>query len=105
MVKNKIPYLLGSMISNFGDGIQQIAIMWYIYHLTGDVLSIGYMIAIYYFPSILLTLFVCMLFHLKRVKECSRTKINLTGTHYYYGSFLYIRKKILNFASFYSQFY
>jgi len=58
MVKNKIPYLLGSMISNFGDGIQQITIMWYIYHLTGEALAIGYMIAIYYLPSILLTPFV-----------------------------------------------
>ncbi|MGG3561824.1 MFS transporter [Neobacillus rhizosphaerae] len=55
MKNNKIPYLLGSMISNFGDGIQQIAIMWYIYHLTGEALSIGVMIAIYYLPSILLT--------------------------------------------------
>ncbi|WP_413301754.1 MFS transporter [Bacillus sp. 1P10SD] len=55
MKNNKLPYLLGSMISNFGDGIQQIAIMWYIYHLTGEALSIGMMIAIYYLPSILLT--------------------------------------------------
>ena len=58
MTNNKLPYLLGSMISNFGDGIQQIAIMWYIYHLTGEALSIGVMIAIYYLPSILLTPFV-----------------------------------------------
>ncbi|MEH7436503.1 MFS transporter [Neobacillus drentensis] len=58
MKNNKLPYLLGSMISNFGDGIQQIAIMWYIYHLTGEVLSIGVMIAIYYLPSILFTPFV-----------------------------------------------
>ncbi|MEH7302036.1 MFS transporter [Neobacillus drentensis] len=55
MTNNKLPYLLGSMISNFGDGIQQIAIMWYIYHLTGEAISIGMMIAIYYLPSILLT--------------------------------------------------
>ncbi|MDR6124452.1 MFS family permease [Bacillus sp. SLBN-46] len=58
MTNNKLPYLLGSMISNFGDGVQQIAIMWYIYHLTGEALSIGVMIAIYYLPSILLTPFV-----------------------------------------------
>jgi MFS family permease len=57
-MKNKLSYLFGSMISNFGDGIQQIAIMWYIYHLTGEALSIGLMIAIYYLPSILLTPFV-----------------------------------------------
>ncbi|MEH7304876.1 MFS transporter [Neobacillus drentensis] len=55
---NKLPYLFGSMISNFGDGIQQITIMWYIYHLTGEALSIGFMIAIYYLPSILLTPFI-----------------------------------------------
>jgi MFS family permease len=57
-MRNKALYLLGSMISNFGDGIQQIAIMWYIYHLTGEALSIGLMIGIYYLPSILLTPFV-----------------------------------------------
>ncbi|CRK80721.1 MFS transporter [Neobacillus massiliamazoniensis] len=57
-MKNKLSYLIGSMMSNFGDGIQQIAIMWYIYHLTGKALSIGFMIAIYYLPSILLTPFV-----------------------------------------------
>jgi MFS family permease len=57
-MKNKVFYLLGSLISNFGDGIQQIAIMWYIYHLTGEALSIGLMIAIYYLPSILLTPFI-----------------------------------------------
>lgn len=57
-MRNKALYFLGSMISNFGDGIQQIAIMWYIYHLTGEALSIGLMIAVYYLPSILLTPFV-----------------------------------------------
>lgn len=55
MKNNKLYYLLGSMISNFGDGIQQISIIWYIYHLTGEAFSIGVMIAIYYLPSILLT--------------------------------------------------
>ncbi|MDQ0198338.1 MFS transporter [Neobacillus ginsengisoli] len=59
-MKNKLSYLLGSMISNFGDGIQQIAIIWYIYHLTGQALSIGFMIAIYYLPSILITPFVAV---------------------------------------------
>jgi len=58
MKNNKLPYMLGSMISNLGDGIQQIAVMWYIYHLTGQANSIGLMIAIYYLPSILLTPFV-----------------------------------------------
>jgi MFS family permease len=58
MRKNQRLYMLGSMISNFGDGIQQIAVTWYIYHLTGEALSIGLMIAIYYLPSIILTPFV-----------------------------------------------
>jgi MFS family permease len=54
-MRNKTLYLLGSAASNFGDGIQQIAITWYIYHLTGEALSIGFIIGIYYLPSILLT--------------------------------------------------
>lgn len=57
-MRNKVLYLVGSMVSSFGDGIQQIAIIWYIYHLTGEALSIGFMIAIYYLPSIILTPFV-----------------------------------------------
>ncbi|WP_312471160.1 MFS transporter [Neobacillus sp.] len=57
-MKNKLSYFFSSMVSNFGDGIQQIAIMWYIFQLTGEALSIGLMIAVYYLPSILLTPFV-----------------------------------------------
>jgi MFS transporter, DHA3 family, macrolide efflux protein len=55
---NKYTYLTGSAISNFGDGCQQIAMMWLIYHLTGSALSIGIMIAIYYLPSIMITPFL-----------------------------------------------
>ncbi|MDG4656934.1 MFS transporter [Ectobacillus antri] len=57
-MKNKLYYLMGFGISGFGDGIQQIAIMWYVYHLTSEPFSIGFMIAIYYVPSIFLTPFV-----------------------------------------------
>ncbi|MFC4617719.1 MFS transporter [Camelliibacillus cellulosilyticus] len=57
----KINYLTGAAISNFGDGCQQIAMTWYIYHLTGNAFSIGLMIAIYYVPSIVLTPFLSVL--------------------------------------------
>ncbi|KQL52642.1 hypothetical protein AN964_03255 [Heyndrickxia shackletonii] len=57
-MKNKITYLLGITITGFGDGIQQIALMWYIFHLTGEAASIGLMIAIYYLPSMILTPFL-----------------------------------------------
>jgi len=57
-MKNKWNYLLGITITGFGDGIQQIALMWYIFHLTGEAASIGLMIAIYYLPSMLLTPFL-----------------------------------------------
>ncbi|MGV3488005.1 MAG: MFS transporter [Tuberibacillus sp.] len=57
-MKNKRHYLTGSAISNFGDGCQQIAMMWMIYHLTGSAVSIGMMIAIYYLPSIIMTPFL-----------------------------------------------
>lgn len=59
-MNKKLLYLFGALITNFGDGIQQIAIMWYIYHLTGEAFSIGLMIAIYYLPSILLTPFIAV---------------------------------------------
>ncbi|MBS4174383.1 MFS transporter [Bacillus sp. FJAT-49736] len=57
-MRNKVNYLLGITITGFGDGIQQIALMWYIFHLTGEAASIGLMIAIYYLPSMLLTPFL-----------------------------------------------
>jgi MFS family permease len=57
-MKNKINYLFGIFISGFGDGIQQIAMIWYIYHLTREATSIGLMIAIYYLPSMVITPFV-----------------------------------------------
>jgi len=57
-MRNKRNYLLGITITGFGDGIQQIALMWYIFHLTGEAASIGLMIAIYYLPSMLLTPFL-----------------------------------------------
>ncbi|MBO8156922.1 MAG: MFS transporter [Bacillaceae bacterium] len=47
----KILYMTAQLISNIGDGMQQIALYWYIYSLTGSPLSIGIMIAIYYLPS------------------------------------------------------
>ncbi|WP_035321975.1 MFS transporter [Peribacillus kribbensis] len=61
MGRNKILYLFGAGISDFGDGIQQIALYWYMYHMTGNALSIGIMIAIYYLPSILLTPFLSVI--------------------------------------------
>ncbi|MGH1143509.1 hypothetical protein [Bacillus pseudomycoides] len=57
-MSNKLKYLLGISITGFGDGIQQIALLWYIFHLTGQSTSIGLMIAIYYIPSVILTPFV-----------------------------------------------
>ncbi|MFJ8526427.1 MFS transporter [Bacillus sp. NPDC094106] len=57
-MSNKLKYLLGVSITGFGDGIQQIALLWYVFHLTGQATSIGLMIAIYYIPSIILTPFV-----------------------------------------------
>ncbi|GGE26810.1 hypothetical protein GCM10011391_01440 [Pullulanibacillus camelliae] len=48
-------YLIGAAWSTFGDGCQQIAMMWLIYQATGSALSIGVMIAVYYLPSLLLT--------------------------------------------------
>jgi hypothetical protein len=68
-MRNKILYLLGSATSNFGDGIQQIAITWYIYHLTGEAISIGFMIGIYYLPSILLTPLVSVYVDYRRSKN------------------------------------
>lgn len=57
-MKNKTLYLLSIFINGFGDGVQQIALIWYIYHVTGHATSIGIMIAIYYLPSIFLTPFL-----------------------------------------------
>ncbi|RDI36655.1 MFS transporter [Falsibacillus pallidus] len=57
-MNNKYKYFAGIFINGLGDGIQQIALMWYIYHLTGEAASIGLMIAIYYLPSMFLTPFV-----------------------------------------------
>ncbi|SFA71504.1 MULTISPECIES: MFS transporter [unclassified Bacillus (in: firmicutes)] len=57
-MKNRALYLSGTFINGFGDGIQQVTMMWYIYQLTGKASSIGLMIAIYYLPSMILTPFV-----------------------------------------------
>lgn len=68
-MRNKFSYLTGTSISNFGDGCQQIAMMWMIYHLTGSALSIGMMIAIYYLPSILMTPFLSVFVDQKDSKK------------------------------------
>ncbi|MBO8162812.1 MAG: MFS transporter [Brevibacillus sp.] len=54
-MRNKVYYLTGAGASSLGDGIQQIGMIWMIYHYTGSTFSIGVMIAINYLPSIFLT--------------------------------------------------
>lgn len=55
-------------MSSFGDGCQQIAMTWMVYHLTGNALSIGISLSLYYLPSILLSPFLSVLVDLRDSK-------------------------------------
>ncbi|MGZ4107770.1 MAG: MFS transporter, partial [Tumebacillaceae bacterium] len=51
-MKNKWLYLTGDGWNSFGDGLQAIVMTSWVYLLTGSALSVGYMIAVTYLPSL-----------------------------------------------------
>jgi DHA3 family macrolide efflux protein-like MFS transporter len=57
-MRNKLLYMSGSFINGLGDGLQLIAMNWFIYKLTGSALSIGIMITSTYLPSLLFSIFL-----------------------------------------------
>jgi MFS family permease len=58
---NKYLYLTGTVTSAFGDGIQAIAIIWYIYSLNHNHILVGAIIAISYVPSFIMAPFLGVL--------------------------------------------
>lgn len=55
---NKKAYLGARSISAFGDGIQSIAIIWFIYSFSNNSFLVGAIIAVAYVPSLLLSPFL-----------------------------------------------